>query len=108
NMQTDDLLVDTSMIMPKNKIGQEYIKILKKYADINNILLNYGSIESPYAKDFYDTNRQAMVISSSRKGRIYDKLYIENDQINQEKFSKAAQMIFNTVVEMSLGGESNE
>ncbi len=107
NMQTNDLLVDTSQIMPKNKTGQEYIRILKKYADINNIKLNYGSIQSPYAKDFYDTNRQAMVISSSRRA-IYDKLYKDNDQINQEKFSKATQMIFNTIVEMALGGEENE
>jgi len=108
NIQTDDLLVDTSQIMPKNKTGQEYIKILKKYADINNIKLNYGNIQSPYAKDFYATNRQAMVISSSRKGKIYDKLYKDNDQINQEKFSKATQMIFNTIVDMALGGEVNE
>jgi hypothetical protein len=108
NMQTNNLIVDTSLIMPKSKIGQAYIKKLKKYADINNIKLDYGSIESTYAKDFYDNNRQAMVISSSRRGPIFNKLYKDNDQINQEKFNNTSQMIFNTVIEMALGGQEDE
>ncbi len=101
NMQTDDLIIDTSSVMPKSQEGQAFIKVFKKYAGVNGVKLSYGSIESPYAKDFYDTSRQAMVISSSRKGPIFDKLYADNDQMNQKKFAKAAQMIFNSVVEMA-------
>lgn len=108
NIQTNDISVDTSLVMPKNKIGQEYVKTLKQYAGINDIKLSYGSIESFYAKDFYDSNRQAIVISSSRKSPFFDKLYKDNGEINQEKFSKASQMIFSTIVEMALGGEGNE
>lgn len=107
NMQTDDLIVDTSTVMPKSKIGQQYIETLKKYADINNMKLSFGSIESVYAKDFYDTNRQGMAISSSRRGPLFDKLYMNNGEINHEKYNKAAQMIFNTIVDMALAEDSH-
>ncbi len=104
NKTANKLIMDTSNVLPKDKIAQDAIKALKKNAHNNDIDLIFGRVYSPMREDFMTGNRAVVVIDSLEEGGRYMTPYDDLSSIDKVKYGKVGQMITDTIMDITFGG----